>query len=460
MRGSYLLAGVISLLAALPVAHGEGVTWPEHPSARALLEVIELVQSEFLYGNVDEGLLWRGAIEGVIAKIGDRWGMYESADDIAHAESIREGSAMGLGLALADIDPVTRRGTKVRLVDPGGPAERAGLRAGDVLLAVAGIDVRFMDAESSNDAIRRAGVGAVTEWLVARPGVREPVRLLMTPEDVKFEPARVVNALLAQEVGHVTIPSFRMDGVHFDVARALNAVEGQGATGIILDLRGNQGGYVREALGVAAEFLPDQDVLQVQDRRGSRNMRTILGTERQLPMVVLVNADTRSVAENLALVLQAHGKAVVVGENTMGKALGQGIYSLADGGHLMLTAMEFSLPDGSSLRDVGLQPDVPTPDVRDGQRTIFAAGTGTREGQVVELYVDGQLVASGVAHADGFDLVAAVRDPQGECRYPYLPELVNDAALCVAYETLLGLRDSAVQAAYQNRHSQIGRAHV
>jgi carboxyl-terminal processing protease len=244
---------------------------------------------------------------------------------------------------------------EVGSVQPGSPAQVAGLQTGDVLLAVNGRDVTAADVAAVAGLLRGAEDSTV-EVAVRRGSATRTValtRATFSTDDVTVE-------RLSGNIVRVAVAAFTR-GVGRDVAAALE-VEGQPAGGVVLDLRDNPGGLLDEAVAVASVFLDGGPVVSYE-RRGKRpqTLEAFAGGDVSTPLVVLVNPSTASAAEVVAAALQDRNRAVVVGTRTYGKGSVQEPSTLSDGSALELTVGRYLTPAGRSLDGVGVEPDVLVP---------------------------------------------------------------------------------------------------
>jgi carboxyl-terminal processing protease len=237
------------------------------------------------------------------------------------------------------------------------PAERAGLKAGDLIIKVDGHDVHGVTIDQLRSLVRgprgtrvtltiqRAGEATPRDITVERDEVRVPsVSWRMLPDGV---------AML-----HLVQFSERADD---ELRQALADARAQGATALVLDLRDNPGGLVDQLVKVASEFLPKgATVLIEQDRAGKQTPYTVgtAGTAQDIPMVVLVNANSASSAEILAGALSEAGRAKVVGTPTFGTATVLRTFKLGNGGELRVGTTQWLTPKGEQVRGKGIQPDV------------------------------------------------------------------------------------------------------
>jgi carboxyl-terminal processing protease len=307
---------------------------------------------------VDRDALERAAVEGMLRALGDRWSAYYGRSDFSSFRAALEGRYSGVGLWLRGASGGSRGGSiEVGSVQPGSPAERAGMRPGDVLVAVDGTDVSTAEVPAAADLLR--GPASSTVRVTYRRGSSTATvrlaRATFTTQDVTVE-------RLAGGISRVAVTAFTR-GVGRDVARALETTaDGRATTGVVLDLRDNPGGLLDEAVAVASVFLDGGPVVSYE-RRGkpAQTLEAFAGGDLSTPLVVLVNPSTASAAEVVAAALQDRNRAVVVGTRTYGKGSVQEPSTLSDGSALELTVGRYLTPAGRSLDGVGVEPDVVVP---------------------------------------------------------------------------------------------------
>jgi len=308
---------------------------------------------------VDRDALERAAVEGMLRALGDRWSAYYGRSEFSSFQEALEGRYSGVGLWLRGVSGSSRSGGSIEVgsVQPGSPAERAGMRPGDVLVAIDRTDVSRADVPAVADLLR--GPASSTVRVTYRRGsstaTASLARATFTTQDVTVE-------RLSGGVSRVAVTAFTR-GVGRDVSRALETTADGGATaGVVLDLRDNPGGLLDEAVAVASVFLDGGPVVSYE-RRGkpAQTLDAYAGGDLSTPLVVLVNPSTASAAEVVAAALQDRNRAVVVGTRTYGKGSVQEPSTLSDGSALELTVGRYLTPAGRSLDDVGVEPDVVVP---------------------------------------------------------------------------------------------------
>ncbi|MFC8454662.1 S41 family peptidase [Kitasatospora sp. NPDC057223] len=311
--------------------------------------------------------------EGLIGANGDRWGAYYSAQEYAEFTQGLGGRYLGVGLSVGrGQDGVTA----VSQVQSDGPAAAAGIAAGDRLLKVGEDDADHLPVTEVVARLRglegdRQVGSTVTLAVQRRDGqVREVAlrRALLDSQQVAVERT-------ADGVVRIAVRAFT-SGVADQVRAAARGAH----AGVVLDLRGNSGGLVEEAVAAASVFLDGGPVASYQARGERRELTAARGGDTRTPLVVLVDGGTMSAAELLAGALQDRCRAVVVGGRTFGKGTVQQPSRLADGSVLELTVGHYYTPSGRSPDGTGLTPDVPAADTDDppalARRVL--AGLGTR----------------------------------------------------------------------------------
>jgi carboxyl-terminal processing protease len=270
-----------------------------------------------------------------------------------------------VGLAVNEVD----RGLRVATVYKGTPARDARIGPGDLITAVNGRSIAGEDAEAVTSRIR-GPEGTKVTLTVERPGTpairpSPPREVTLTRREVDIP---VVEAKLrpigTRRVGWVQLLSFARDGVHGELREEVERLYQEGAEGIVLDLRGNGGGLLTEAILVSSLFVPDGTIASTSGR--TQRDRTFEATGNALPkhpMVVLINGDTASASEIVAAALEQAGYATVVGTRSFGKGTFQEVIPLDNGGALDLTVGEYLTRDGTSINGTGVKPQVKAKDV-------------------------------------------------------------------------------------------------
>jgi len=326
---------------------------PAVPTAHALLdEVARQVRSEYV-DSVSADELDLAAVDGMVASLDPHSAFLDAAEYEAMRVST-SGRYSGVGIEVAEQDG------KVLVVAPieGSPADRAGVRAGDVLLEIDGLPVqpgRLADAIER----MRGCVGSTVRLVVARAGEPEPLRFDLERSDVHVRTVRAEP--LPGGYGYLRVTHFN-DATPADVGRQLNRLQ-QAAplAGLVLDLRGNPGGVLESAVSVADGFLDAGVIVRAEGRTaGSRfEMRATEGDLlRHAPLVVLVDRGSASGAEIVAGALRDHRRATLMGERTFGKGSVQTVMPLSNGQALKLTTSRYFTPSGASIHDRGIEPDV------------------------------------------------------------------------------------------------------
>ncbi|MDY0810208.1 S41 family peptidase [Kitasatospora purpeofusca] len=370
-----LVFGAVLLAGAATGAWGEPGAAARPPSA----DTVRAVAAPLGAGQDPAGAdLSEQQAEHLIGAAGDRWGAYYSAQEYAEFSQGLDGRYLGVGLSVGRGEDGV---TTVSQVLPAGPAAAAGIAVGDRLLRIGEDEADRLPVtevvarlRGREGAERQAGSEVVLELRrdegEGGGGVRE-VRLrraLLDSQQVTVEH-------LAGGVVRIAVRAFT-SGVAEQVRAAVRGAR----AGVVLDLRGNSGGLVEEAVGTAGVFLDGGPVGSYQDRGGTRELTAPPGGDQRTPLVVLVDGGTMSAAELLTGALQDRGRAVVAGSRTFGKGTVQQPSRLADGAVLELTVGRYYTPAGRSPEGAGLAPDVPAGAAEDADALALRvlAGLGSR----------------------------------------------------------------------------------
>lgn len=315
-------------------------------------EAWKIVHDDYV-DDVDDVELMRGAIRGMLESLGDPHTGYMTPAEYQQANIPLQGEYEGIG---AWVDP---SGEYLTIISPmpDSPAEEAGLESGDEILAVDGEDMTGVDG---NQVIRRilGPAGTTVELEVRREGRSEPFTVEVTRREITVP--SVESRMLEDDIAYLRLYNFGEDTTR-DLRRHLQDLLDQNPRGLILDLRGNGGGFLGTAVNVASQFIEEGVVLTERFGDGSEREYDASGDglATEIPLVVLVNAGSASASEIVAGAIQDLERGTLVGETTFGKGSVQNWIPLSEeSGAVRVTIARWYTPDGRQISQQGLEPDV------------------------------------------------------------------------------------------------------
>jgi carboxyl-terminal processing protease len=370
-----LLAGVVvTLLALVLVAPLREAVLPETAPQSRAEEALELIEEAY-FRDADVEKLENASVNGMIRQLrrqyDDRFSHYFDPRTNRRFQASTSGEFSGVGLTVSEV----KRGLRVARVFEDTPAERAEIGVGDLIVSVEGESIAGQSSTASAAMIKgppgtevELGVvdaesGKKREITVERANVRVPA--------VDGE----IRRRDGEKIAYVQLASFTR-GAHGELRELIERLRRRGAEGLVLDLRGNGGGLLQEAILVTSLFQESGPVVITEGRTRPRETYEATGGALEpQPMAVLVNGDTASASEIVAAALQQNDLARVYGEKTFGKGTFQEIIQLDGGAALDLTVGEYLTADGTSILEQGVRPDVRVPDrdPADGDRTLSRA---------------------------------------------------------------------------------------
>ena len=321
----------------------------DSPVQAKAAEVQEIIETYFI-DDYDEDTLADGAASGMVDATGDEWSYYLSADEVAAYEESMANAYVGVGITITE--DAEAGGMRVEEVVSGGPAEEAGIRVGDLLLAVEGEDVLTLGIDGTRNLVR-GEEGTRVNMHFSRNGTEYDVSV----ERRSIETPVVTGELLDGSIGYVKIDNFDERSAAETIAFVKDLI-GQGAEALLFDVRFNPGGYADELVKVLDYLLPKGDLFRSVDYAGHEEVDTSDASCVELPMAVLVNEDSYSAAEFFAAALQEYEWATIVGSQTYGKGNFQTAFYLSDGSMVNLSIGKYYTPGGKSLSETGVTPDV------------------------------------------------------------------------------------------------------
>ena len=342
------IRGLTFLLVLLPGVAGGWIlhgVMPEN-GARLFAQVLQVVGKDAI-GGVSQDELYTRAARGMIDQLGDEYADLYSPEQLAAFSREQLGSSYGgLGMQIEDQQGVVT----VTRVFPGTPAERGGVLPGDRVMGVAGESVRGVHLDQVSSRLIGAP-GTKVDVTFARTGVAEPITGTFT-RAVVHVPAVPYALIFNHDVGYISLQKFNETSTD-EVRTAIRSLQARGAKSYVLDVRGNGGGSLEEALNISNLFLPaGREIARVEYRARQPdiyNARAITVTG-DAPLIVLTDGVSASASEIVAGALQDHDRGLVVGTSSYGKGLVQQIYSLDGGWALKLTTGKWYTPSGRSIQ--------------------------------------------------------------------------------------------------------------
>ena len=341
------------LLAVVCFVLGGGVTltvaWQAlGQDGQALLQAYRLVTGKFV-GEYDQRTMVESTLENMVTALGDRWSGYLDPQEAQQVKTARANTYVGIGVTVGQ-EP--EDGLEILRVTEGGPAQAAGLAPGEI---IRGVDGQTITAENRADlvnAIQGEAGTTVTLEVEGTDGARRTVEV--TRQEIHGLTAAWT--MLADQVGLVSIQNF-YSGTADLVKQGVEELQAQGARALVFDLRNNPGGYVTELTEILDFLLPEGTIFISRTNDGEETVYTSDAACVDLPMAVLVNAESYSAAEFFAAELREAAGAVVAGEQTSGKGYSQMLFTLADGSAISLSTARYYTGSGISLIGTGVTPE-------------------------------------------------------------------------------------------------------
>lgn len=310
----------------------------------------EIIDKYFL-GDVDDEKLEEGAIKGYIEGLGDPYTEYISKEDMDTYLDDTMGNFVGIGIYMIKNTQYDK--IQVLSTIKGGPAEKVGIQAGDLIVSVDGVEYKASDMTvASNNIKGEAGTKVVVEIL---RGV-ETIKYEITREKVKVN--QVEGKVISNNIGYIQFTSFDETTAE-DFKAKYEELAKQNIKSLIIDLRNNGGGIVDQALEIT-DYMTDKDSVLLYEV-DKNNKETVRKSKNDaiinMPIIILTNENTASASEILAGALKDLGKAKTVGTTTYGKGVIQQILKLNDGSGIKITIEEYQTPNRNKIHKVGIEPD-------------------------------------------------------------------------------------------------------
>ncbi len=358
-----------SAMAAVPSDSGAGGGISEEELWKPFWQTYKLINQQYYGRPVDQEKLVHAAAEGMVKSLGDPYTSYLPPQQRAALEEDMEGKFQGIGVY---VEVTKDKKFTVVAPIPNSPAERAGLRRGDVILEVNGEPITGQDQMAIIGKIR--GPKGTSVRLLIQRGKQKPFAVNVKREEIQVQ--QVTYKLVEGDIAYIKANIFGNKTTR-ELDEALQRAQKEGAKGVILDLRDNGGGWVQAAQEMLGRFLPGgvalyEDPTQTAGGETPEEVITSRSVRAyDIPLVVLVNKGSASASEIVAGALQARGRAKLVGDVTFGKGSEQSVNPLAGGSSAHITIAHWLTPDKRDIHGKGLRPDVL---VKSGDKDDEAAG--------------------------------------------------------------------------------------
>ena len=369
LLGAFLALGWVLFAAGLLVPRVSAVGSSGYQSLETFANILAIVQRNYVK-EVETEKLITGAIKGMLGSL-DPHSSYLTEDAYRELQTETEGRFGGLGLE------ITVRNGVLTVISPieGTPAARAGVQPGD---QVVGIDDRSTEELGLADAVKRlrGPKGSSVTISVRREGQEKLLKFTIVRDVIEISSVRA--HVLESGFLYARIAQFQdRTSENLRAALAKEQPGGESIKGFVLDLRNNPGGLLNQAVGVSDLFLDSGLIVYTNGRQDQQKQKFSASRENSrtgFPMVVLVNGGSASASEIVAGALQDHKRALILGTKTFGKGSVQTILPLDGRSALRLTTAEYFTPNGRSIHDIGIQPDI----VMDRSTPPSPSGTGTQ----------------------------------------------------------------------------------
>lgn len=303
-------------------------------------------------GELDDNALLEAAIKGMTQSINDPYTVFMNANEYKSFVEQSEGHFVGIGAQLGIKD------NKITVVSPieGSPAEKAGLKAGDVILKVNGNEITEPNLDKTI-AVIRGEKGQEVTLTVSREGT-EYLDITIVRDEIKVVSVR--GEIIDGNIGYIQISSFDED-VAKNFKDKIVELKSQGMQGMILDLRGNPGGFLDEAVKVASQFIPKGEVVTytIDKYDKKQEAKSVGGEAEGMPLVILIDGGSASASEVVTGALRDYEAGTIVGTTSFGKGIVQQLIEFKDGnGGLKVTTSKYYTPNGENIHKIGIKPDI------------------------------------------------------------------------------------------------------
>ncbi len=318
-----------------------------------VMEAYQLLKNEFVEPNgIDDKILIHGAVAGMVQSLRDPYTTFFNSEDTKRFLEDSEGKFEGVGME------VGLRNDQFQVISPlkGTPADRAGLLPGDRILEVDGVETNKISVDEAVNLIR-GPKGTKVKLTVLREGWDDPREIHITRDVIELPSLEW--DLIDGEIAHIGFHHFSRNA-DVEFKKIALDIMGSPTKGIILDMRGNPGGYLDVSKQIGGWFMEKGEIFVIEDSTKGKREELISGTGRlsEYPIVVLINGGSASASEILAGALRDNRDVILIGQTSFGKGSIQSLERLSDGSSIKVTVARWLTPKGETISEKGLTPDI------------------------------------------------------------------------------------------------------
>ncbi|WP_144528980.1 S41 family peptidase [Peribacillus simplex] len=347
----FLTAGITTIALTFGDEKVESLAPDKHSEFEKLYSTYDTIKDNY-YEEIDQDKLVDGAINGMIKSLDDPYSAYMDKKEASSFHESISSSFEGIGAEIQEQDG------KIMVVSPikGSPAEKSGVKPNDIILSV---DGKSVEGLSSSEAVLkiRGEKGTKVDLSISRAGESEPIELTIKRDTIPIE--TVYAEMLDDGVAKIQVTSFSEHTVQ-ELKTALEEMSKKDMKGLVLDLRGNPGGLLDQAIEMASLFIPNgKVVLQVEDRSGKKEVyKSENDGELKIPVVVLIDDGSASASEIVAAAVSESADIPLIGVKSFGKGTVQTAQDFKDGSNFKYTAAKWLTPEGNWIHKKGIKPDI------------------------------------------------------------------------------------------------------
>ena len=348
--GSIYLGNVLTVNGVLP-SYADYATIADTDDFEKLFEIREILY-KWYDGEIDDSVLAEGAIKGMVSSLEDPYTYFMNEGEYTTFKEQSEGNYMGIGVQIGVKD------NKITVIAPitNSPAEKAGILSGDVITKVNGVEVNGESLETALSMIK----GTEKEVLTVTINRENKGEFDLPVERDVIETISVTDKILENNIGYINISSFD-SGVAEKFTESLTKLKESNINGLILDLRGNPGGLMKECVSIASNFVEEGKVIvSTIDKNGVKEENVSTGGIAQgMPLVVLIDGGTASAAEVVSGAIRDYDLGTLVGETSFGKGVVQVVLDdKSDNTALKVTISKYYTPNGENIHSIGIKPHI------------------------------------------------------------------------------------------------------